>query len=166
MNDQRSTVVGSLSGAAVRPRQPDHGCCRRSRQRPMVGHSRRLARGFCWCAHPASGRSRGRRPAFCATCRAVGLDVSGIDRGRGNDAARSGQLVEDCFPDALFAPAIESIVDRCVWPVFRRTVAPAGTLLSMWRTQLITRRSSTRWAPRRPRGNSISILRHSSSLSQ
>ena len=40
-------------------------------------------------------------------------------------SARSGQPVEDRFPDTLFAPTVEAIVDRRVWPIFCRTVAPA-----------------------------------------
>jgi hypothetical protein len=31
---------------------------------------------FCWCARPASGRSRGRRPPFCAIGAAIGREFS------------------------------------------------------------------------------------------
>jgi hypothetical protein len=66
----------------------------------------------------------------------------------------------------LPAPAVESVVDCRIGPVFRRTISPAGARTQHVNMPLITRRSSTRWAPRRPFGNKGSIRRHSSSFSQ
>ena len=59
----------------------------------------------------------------------MGLDRGRVDGGAGVDAAVTGQGFEDVVPDALAAPPVEAIVDRCVRPILGRTVAPAPARL-------------------------------------
>src|SRR6185437_9051627 len=102
---------------------------------------------------------------FCATGRAVRLDVCGIDGHRAPHRAVTGQGLEHAQPDALPAPAVEAVVNGGVSPYSGGQSRQRAPLLSICTMPEITRRSSTRWAPLRPRGSNGSIRDHSASLS-
>lgn len=91
----------------------------------MAVRLRPSARGACWYGRPATCRSLAQRPPFCASSRTVRLDVCGIDCDSAPDAAVAGQRLENPEPDALPAPAIEAIINRCVRPVLDRAITPA-----------------------------------------
>lgn len=68
-------------------------------------------------------------PPFCATGRAMGLDVAAIDLTRFRDPAFLRQRRQDARPDAPAAPPVPSIIDRRRRAVFGRTIRPAATAL-------------------------------------
>src|SRR5690349_14357576 len=78
----------------------------------------------------------------------------------------TSQSLEHLEPQTLAAPAVEAVVDGRVRPVLRRTVPHRAPIFSMCTMPEITRRSSTRCAPLRPRGSKGSIRAHSASLNQ
>jgi hypothetical protein len=52
----------------------------------------------------------------------VRFDVRAVQRHLLGRLRRSGYRLEDLLPDSAHAPAIEAIVHRRIWAIFRRTV--------------------------------------------
>ena len=113
-------------GAAGRRHQPNHGCCRRSRQR-LSG--RPVASVSAWTLlrtpAPRAADRVAEGPPFAPPAERWALTWVVSIAAEETTPLESGQLVEVRFPDTLFAPTVEAIVDRRVWPIFWRTVAPA-----------------------------------------
>ena len=56
----------------------------------------------------------------------MSLHIGAVDRHRAPEMSGFGQGIEHLLPDLAIGPAVEAIVDRRPWAVFRRTVAPAA----------------------------------------
>ncbi len=63
---------------------------------------------------------------FCATGRAVCLDIAAIDLLGLGKPAFLGLSRKDAGPDAPTAPPVPAIIDRRRWAVFRRALANTG----------------------------------------
>ena len=68
-------------------------------------------------------------PPFSARCRAVRLDVRGIDHLHLARSSASGKLAKQPLPHATPRPTHEAIVDRCRWAVLRWAIAPPAAAL-------------------------------------
>jgi hypothetical protein len=66
---------------------------------------------------------------FSARCRAVRLDVRGVDHLRVRGSSIPRKLPEQVFPDATPCPAHEAIVDRRRRAICFRAIAPAAATL-------------------------------------
>lgn len=95
----------------------------------MVARGHRQARGS-WSFDPRA-RCQWHWPAspFCATGRAVCLDIAAIDLPGLGKPAFLGQSRKDASPDAPTALPVPAIRDRRRWAVFRRAIGPAATAL-------------------------------------
>jgi hypothetical protein len=89
----------------------------------------RSVRGFSWSARRASGRSPVHAPPFSAARRAMRLDRGGVDGQSHAILAAAGERLKDRLPMPPLGPTIEPIVDRRVWTVVRRAIAPARAAL-------------------------------------
>lgn len=85
---------------------------------------------------------------FSASSRTVGLHMGAIEHEFIWDRSGGGHLGEDALPHPPSRPACVTVVDRLCRPVLWRHVAPSPAVFRMCRMPLITRRSSTRRAPR------------------
>ncbi len=96
----------------------------------MGGLARCRARGSLWYARRANGRSLGgrhhRRPLFRAGRRPVRLHSGAVDQGDLWRVGAGDEGGEDPRPEAALAPAVPSVEDRRVRPVFRRQGAPSA----------------------------------------
>jgi hypothetical protein len=89
----------------------------------------RLARGFSWFAHRASGRPPVHAPPFSAARRAMRLDRSGVDGQSHAVLAAAGERFKDRLPMSALGPAIETIVDSRVRTILGRAITPACAAL-------------------------------------
>src|SRR6201984_171139 len=89
----------------------------------------RLARGFSWSAHRASGRPPVQAPPFSAARRAMRFDRGGVDGQSHAVLAAAGERFKDRLPTSALSPAIETIVDRRVRTIVGRAIAPACAAL-------------------------------------
>ena len=89
------------------------------------------------------------------------LDVRGVDRRRTDHPRAAGQRLEHRQPDALPLQRFEAVVDRRVRPYSGGQSRQRHSSAAYASMPLMTRLSSTRCAPRRPRGNNGSICSQS-----
>jgi len=57
------------------------------------------------------------------------FDVGGVDHLRIRRSSTPGQFPEQVFPDATPRPAYETVIDRHVWAILGRAIAPATAAL-------------------------------------
>ena len=104
--------------------------CRASGRGGVVARGHRQGRGSSLsCRHARCQWHWPAPPPFCATSRALGLDVAAIDLTRFRDPAFLRQRRQDARSDAPAAPAVPAIVDRRRRAVFGRTIRPAASAL-------------------------------------
>lgn len=104
-------------------------CFRASGRDTVAGRGHRQGRGSSLSCRHARCQWHWLAPPFCATGRAVGLDVAAVDLAGFCDPAILRQSRQDARPDATAAPPVPAIVDRRRRAVFGRAVRPAATAL-------------------------------------
>lgn len=103
--------------------------CRASGRGGVAARGHRQAHGSSSSGRHARCQWHWPAPPFCATGRAVGLDVAAVDLASFRDPAFLRQRRQDARPDASAAPPVPAIIDRRRRAVFGRTIRPAATAL-------------------------------------
>ena len=117
----------SRRSAGLRPSHPT--CCRASGRGGEAAPGRRQARGSLSSGRHARCQWHWLAPPFCATGRAVGLDVAAVDLASLRNPAFLGQRRQDAGPDAPPTPPVPAIIDRRRRAVFWRAIRPATAAL-------------------------------------
>lgn len=78
----------------------------------MVARGHRPARGSSSSSRHARCQWHWPAPPFCATGKAVGFDVAGVDLAGIRDPAFVRQRRQDARPDTSAAPTVPAIIDR------------------------------------------------------
>lgn len=95
----------------------------------MVARGHRQARGSSSSGRHARCQWHWPAPPFCATGRAVGLDVAAVDLAGLRNPAFLRQRRQDARPDAPAAPTVPAIIDRRRRAVFGRAIRQAAAAL-------------------------------------